>query len=158
MMTDTQHFVVSIDEGGSQGVYCAYCGEKIIPCKSEEGVGFVFQCHCKDAECERELGEAKEKAEQNLEKFLTSKTDSMQINECLVRIGVYEQHTLILKEKVRELRDKVITLASIPSVNKGKFPLEDISELSLSPPDPEPEGYLSFMGIVSPEDANSPKK
>jgi hypothetical protein len=161
MMTDTQHFVVSIDEGSSQGVYCAYCGEKIIPHKSESGAGFVFQCHCIDADHERSLFDAKSIAEENLEKFLIKKTDIMQINECQTRIRVYEDHTRLLKEKLQELENRSVktdsTLFSpLLPINKESFPLDEALELSPQV-DSEPESYHSFTGRTSQEDTNFPK-
>ena len=105
-MADTQHFVVSIDEGNSQGVYCAYCGKKIIPIREENG-SYYFQCDCPDASREKQLYVEKSKVEQDLEYFLTQKTDAMQINELRTRIVIYEQHVHELKKRLQELMNKV---------------------------------------------------
>lgn len=106
MAADTQHFVVSIDEGNSQGVYCAYCGEKIIPARNETGA-YYFQCDCEDAAREKELYLEKSKVEQDLESFLILKTDAMQVNELRTRIVIYEQHVHELKKRLQEITNRV---------------------------------------------------
>lgn len=105
-MADTQHFVISIDEGNSQGVYCAYCGKKITPEREENG-SFYFQCDCTDASREKQLYVEKSKVEQDLEHFLIQKTDTMQINELRTRVVIYEQHVHELKKRLQEVMNKV---------------------------------------------------
>jgi len=144
-MTDTQHFMVSIDEGNSQGVYCAYCGEKIIPSKDDLG-GYSFQCSCNDALSEQRLYQMKADVEKELGAFLQEKTTSMQINEIRTRIVIYEQHTHGLKIKLQELMNR----------EAGVVPEEGVSTLVVKLPEPEEVPMELFDEVfVGPEDESN---
>ena len=173
MAADTQHFVVSIDEGNSQGVYCAYCGEKIIPARSETGA-YYFQCDCEDAAREKELYLEKSKVEQDLESFLIQKTDAMQVNELRTRIVIYEQHIHELKKRLQELMNKVsgaiapegvsTLVVKLPRIERlpvvGEEPVELTDEVFLPPLDVEEDVLLEdhprFFGVPEEEEFDIP--
>jgi len=128
---DTQHFVVSIDEGSSQGVYCAYCGNKITPQREILSGSYIFQCECEDAQTERNLYRMKAETEQSLEHFFEKKTDAMQINELRTRIVVYEQHIHSMKTRLQELMNKAAGVTPEKGVSTlvVKLPKEEVQEL-----------------------------
>jgi len=103
MPISTQYFSVSIEDENLQGIYCAYCGKKIMPTRDKTSTGFIFQCTCEDAKRERDLYEQKTAAESKLKAFLENKSDVMQINELRTRIAVYEQHITEMKKRLRAL-------------------------------------------------------
>jgi hypothetical protein len=155
-MADTQHFVVSIDEGSSQGVYCAYCGKKIIPDKDGSG-SYYFRCDCPDAIREEHLYLMKSKVESDLEHFLVEKTDTMQINELRTRIVVYEQHVHELKKRLQELMNKTAGVAPQEGISTlvvklsheetGDIP-ELIDEVFSKDYPPEEEEPVTFDGLT----------
>ena len=128
MVPSTQHFVISIDEGDSQGVYCAYCGAKIVPTKDEDSGSFIFHCECADALRERSLYEQKATAEQDLEQFLTAKSDTMQINELRTRIVVYEQHIHEMKKMLQVLMNRAAGVVEQEGVSQLKVNLNTLSK------------------------------
>ena len=169
---DTQHFVVSIDEGSSQGVYCAYCGKKIVPARDTLSGSYIFHCDCEDAALEQNLLLSKSRAEQDLEHFLNEKTDEMQINELRTRIVVYEQHVHALKKRLQELMNKVAgviaptQLGSSTLVTKLPQEVEEVEELTdeafpedlppLEEDDVEEYGLLEACHDLPPANAEMP--
>jgi len=118
MSISTQYFSVSIEDGDSQGIYCAYCGKKIVPTRDEDSEGFVFQCSCIDAQRERELYEQRAAAESELDEFLSNKSGTMQINELRTRIVVYEQHIHEMKRRLQDLLNAAAGVEEKPGVSE----------------------------------------
>jgi hypothetical protein len=136
MPASTQYFSVSIEDGESQGVYCAYCGKKIVPTRDEATNGFVFQCDCADAKRERDLYEQKAAAESELGAFLENRSEMMQINELRTRIVVYEQYTHEMKKRLQALINKTAGVEEKPGVselhiNLTQLPMQMREELDL---------------------------
>lgn len=129
MSISTQYFSVSIEDGDSQGIYCAYCGKKIVPTRDEDSEGFVFQCSCIDAHRERELYEQRAAAETELDEFLSNKSGTMQINELRTRIVVYEQHIHEMKRRLQELLNAAAGVEEKPGVSELHVNLNSLAAL-----------------------------
>lgn len=144
MPTSTQYFSVSIEDGESQGIYCAYCGKKIIPTRDEESAGFVFQCDCSDAIRERDLYEQKAAAESELDTFLSAKSETMQINELRTRIVVYEQYLHEMKRRLQTLMNKAAGVTERPGISELHVTLPpQLTAVDLhTPVEEEPEEVL----------------
>ncbi len=154
---DTQHFVVSIDEGSSQGVYCAYCGKKIVPARDTLSGSYIFHCDCEDAALEQNLLLSKSRAEQDLEHFLNEKTDEMQINELRTRIVVYEQHVHALKKRLQELMNKVAGVTPTEGVSTLVVQLPSTKQSHEEVPELTEEIFMDDLPVEEDMIIESPK-
>lgn len=130
----TQYFSISIEDGESQGIYCAYCGKKIIPTRGEDEIGYTFQCTCSDATRERELYEQKVAAESELDEFLSKKSETMQVNELRTRIVVYEEHIHEMKRRLQELLNHTAEVIEKPGVSELHVDLNSLPTLQEGDP------------------------
>lgn len=96
-MASTQHFVVSLEETSSQGVYCSYCGKKVTPVRDPDTNGFEFRCSCEVAVQELDLLNKQKQADQALASFLYEKRKLTEDVTLQTKIEIYEQHVTKLK-------------------------------------------------------------
>lgn len=133
-LISTQYFSISIEDGDSQGIYCAYCGKKIIPTRGEDDIGYTFQCTCADATREKELYEQKAAAENELDEFLSKKSEIMQVNELRTRIVVYEEHVHEMKRRLQELLNQAAGVTGKPGVSELHVNLNSLPVLQEGDP------------------------
>lgn len=98
----SKYFAVDIEEIGIEGIYCSYCGEKLIPHKDDDTGGYEFQCSCALAQKEIKLQEELQRLSDELADFEDATEDQVTITESTVKSNVYQEYINYLQQCIAD--------------------------------------------------------